>query len=828
VEAIEAGSKAPRVAEALKHAAEADRLARRFDAAAATWLLNQTPAARPAKTLRELQLSNLLFWLAQRTKEDHWFAESDSNPYYATAAKIYIDDAKQLACPKEAFSASIDDRQSELSAFKRSLDEKELVLVQPERPETLKASGPGYTLSVQWQVSAQKGVPAGRPVAGLQIPDVLSAASPESLRTRPLAKPVNQTWIPTGEWSVVTTNKQFSGKPSIDFRLFYRGQEVVRRVPVDYDTDLDLVVHHYVPDNAASLAFRAAPGALEGHLTILLDGSPSMADGDTEEQPITEEQWKKGTPCKYREATAELEAILKQIPPDTTVTVWQFSRRLPDGTTEVKQIDQKVVTRGVPGEFNRILREVNGLDFPAGKNQGRSPIARAMVEAMEKDLKPIPSGLKTLLVLTDGCDNESYEEKQTESLSIPDYLKEKFKGTGVMVRVILFRPSKKELDIAKKQFEKLAEDLTPPGQLFGKDKVERREDIQRLPRYLRDAILPRAELKKDGKPLKEFDKIPVTYGDAAFHWAGKDTRLAPGKYDTDIYGPRRSVELERGDRLLLNVTKDAGLDLRRLLLADYKKLPDERTRKSTDNRWIASVFQNYYSEGKLEQLITIESSEDPNDKIIRLVRPHFCWFEVDPQEGSKSNGFLEWYNDERIAAPAYKIQVANWPVKDFQPRRPELAAWWSVEGPPVHANMDVDLNAQKTVEIDGQAIDIRAELKKKPVKLAPDREEPQDCLVVTVSGRRSDAPVWVSLASTNSAVGEEHRYYKNGTSTATFWGAPAEQGGKPKLHLTSIRKFKDECTRAGTVARFDQLRAPTTDEAAPGAPYTELGRPPEK
>ncbi len=95
-----------------------------------------------------------------------------------------------------------------------------------------------------------------------------------------------------------------------------------------------------------------------------------------------------------------------------------------------------------PVQLENLLDEVEDI-----RPEGRSPIADAMVLAARQDLANATSP-KSLLVLTDGEDNES-----GEWANLADYLQREFNDKDIFVNVVLYQvPDAAEEERAQKQF----------------------------------------------------------------------------------------------------------------------------------------------------------------------------------------------------------------------------------------------------------------------------------------------------------------------------------------------------------------------------------------
>src|SRR5262249_32446464 len=135
-----------------------------------------------------------------------------------------------------------------------------------------------------------------------------------------------------------------------------------------------------------------------------------------------------------------------------------------------------------PGQGEALMSEVRKV-VPYGE----TPLVRAMWEA-KKDFSPKFDGLKTMVVLTDGDDNEFAKDKALHDLhntnDIPTFLDKEFKDSKIQVNVVLFEVTDKDRASAEKQFGRMK--LWPlPGQLF-----DAKKDTEKLFGYLNEAMHP--------------------------------------------------------------------------------------------------------------------------------------------------------------------------------------------------------------------------------------------------------------------------------------------------------------------------------------------------
>src|SRR5262249_36562191 len=147
---------------------------------------------------------------------------------------------------------------------------------------------------------------------------------------------------------------------------------------------------------------------------------------------------------------------LKLVPPKTKVSLWTFSqlpenvpllpggkvdsRFLPPGLDLEPELTIKPLLRPVPwdrGKADELVKRIGQL-HPFFE----TPLVQAMWVVANSDWT-WATGLKTLLVLTDGNDNrlEKSLKYNPDKLSVPDFVVAGFKSLNIRINMIFFTPA---------------------------------------------------------------------------------------------------------------------------------------------------------------------------------------------------------------------------------------------------------------------------------------------------------------------------------------------------------------------------------------------------
>ncbi|MFL5246138.1 MAG: hypothetical protein ACJ8FY_29060 [Gemmataceae bacterium] len=800
--AINTANSNPNVEEAAVQAALADRYARSLNGAAAS-LMKNDPFG-PGEAHHRLDLYLWVYWQINRTVDDHWFAESiapEAQPYYLAAAELFLQDARELA--KVHDEPLNKQRLTALDKLKEERCKRTALTVR------LRGKAPVFMTSerqnIAWDVKADPGLPPGDPVFWLDVQGqvkppadaVASGRKPppngrEGLLTYLLESPIR-----ADQAEMSASRRPLEGTAALRGR--FRGQILDNATNVRIQLVPDTVVHRYPESNTAGIAVRASEEVQQGVLSVVMDASASMGVDDGK-------PWSRDKKCKYHDATQALRAVLRKLPRGTKVNVWVlgggYDRERRE--TPIHPLRDELIAWNPenPRQLENLIDEVEEV-----KPEGASPIADAMVRALKKDLLP-GVGIKTLLVLTDGDDNESREKN-----NIPDFLQREFGGKSVFVNMVFFQVSDEEKAIADRQFGKLDEILPGRGRVWFEKKAKD------LPSRLEEALIPKVRLLQNGRsvPGVPSQGYRVSFDeDKDLRWSGE---LRPSTYEALVYNSfRQDVGLTAGDRLLILLhRKQAQITYERALFANEAN--NRRKPQRKDGDWLAGVLQNGYfpTDGSLRLLLTLEdmaNRQPPEGDLLKQSKPGFRWIELRARGGSFRTG-LRWANDEYLPAPAWRINMTDWPLQEGNaPAAADLEVWWTRDPyPPSHGILDHAPGKQvEEVRVDDQTITVEsAYVAERIITQAPNSRVKKPCLILRIT-HDSKKPIWARLVGHTG--GEEHDFFREpGQYTAVFWGISEAKAKKFTVDLTSLEKFKQG---ARNHVRFDDLPPPAPGDQGPG------------
>jgi hypothetical protein len=747
----------------------------------------------PAKRLRNLRTYHLLTGLARRTLEDHWFdhGAKDEPTYYGPVAKAYLDSASKILEPKN--TAMIKERDE----LKRRLARAGVTIEgDAKRYWTTESQ---YTLD--YTVRADPEVPAGFPTVWFETPNG-SSTDRETVRDWPAPYPA-------------TTNlseEKFAAGRKVPCKLhvWYRGQHLfpdltVNRPPPD-------IIARYTP-GPDKVGFAVRMDKLDyGAVSIIIDNSGSMRtlhpkDGENRDA-------KKGELSRYHFAMKALEEVLNKLPYDTYLSVSAFDGNKTTGSRYMQwhngPADQPYEQwRGNKETFKKLMADME--EVSPFKLSNYSPIAKAIIKTMDEGFPPNFRESKLVVVLTDGMDNYSYDEKaQVDKLAkarnnkrVKEHLEEaeaKHPKTEVLV-VCFISQDDDEIEDAKDQFEIYAR----------KRRLVMEADGTKLGRVIEKAITPHIQIKRGKEIVAKFnDGQPVNYrstGSLTWHPLQRDD------YQVRLLnsgGPASDLKQSPGDNLFATVRRaDNKFILERGIVGNQPEV--ERNRCLQEVRgdkkdWLVTLLQNQKSirDDSRSQLIAFEKMTLDSGSI-RQTYPGFVWLEVQTPDGRSSEQTLEWGSDLVVPAPAYSLNVANWPEGS-----PKLNAWfwprtWENMLDTVKPVMDQRINIKNYVSRPGDLIE-RLRWENRLVGVMTPKgpvEMKKECLVI--QARYLDGkPVYFALKAKNERlrIGSEHRFYHEaGKSTAFFYDLPLAQEDVDIVAIP-VPRFQEAAAAAGGKVEF--------------------------
>lgn|GEM_PF-3039563 len=820
---------------------KADRLERLIDGG---WPRLADSTIQASIRLREARVHTLLLGMADRAWEDHWYDEDPKERYYHAVGSRFINDAENYF-PQSAT----------ILAARGRLDRQGRIALDGPPRMILTSESEGR---IAYHVTDEGIVPAGLPV--------VRPITEPPLELDPAAKGFHV--VPRGQAKNVVANTVYNplgdrfekdpneNRPRVVPSLFwldgfFRGQEF---------TGTTAVAIHPVPDTVAigpppsdppdaSIAVRASKeiiarfGAGTGSVAIVLDCSGSMLD-----------QTGAGR-TKFDEAQAALSEVLPLVPPKTKLSLWTFSlapegvRILPNGNADPTSI---------PPGFENLRQEPELTVKPflpmAPWNPERAaaiigqigqlhpffetPLVEAMWMAANQDLKSA-TGLKTLLVLTDGDDNqlEKFNPKYNPNrLSVKDFIVAGFKPLGITVNMVFFTPAgdKKEIERAKDRFGPALVQLEPRGSFrMAKDL---RELIATLQRGLIQKLTCQI-LKPDGTPVDD-EPLDVTDPNAEERWC---RGLKPGVYKLRVHAGSnldQDIDLRNGDRIIVELVEDqAGAVVFRRGLYTASNEFAGRSRVENEAWRLTPLANQVRQDGdhdRLQMATALERKPDENVAgEIQQVKPRMAWFRLGAEdvEHPESRFMTRWRERVFYPGPVWQFDVPRWipgPAGD-RFATPILKAWWSNPEsklePASELRFDspgnlgevprvLRLGAGKTVIIESIGLEDHR------VEVAPgEPTQSKPCLVVRLAFA-GDHPCLVDPASLSGLqiVGHEHRVYSQaGKYTGLFWPVnPPQFQRLAGLGLIALDEFRGQAEKQNMLEI--KLGQPTVESQIPAPP----------
>ena len=820
---------------------KADRLERQIDGGAPR-LDDSTIEA--ATRLRQARVHTTLLALADRAWEDHWYGEDPKDRYYVSIGARFINDADKYF-PQSA----------PVRAARERMDRAGKVALEG-RPRLVLTSEAEARLA--YKVAREGAVPDGLPVVK-PIPEQPLELDPGAMGFHVVPGRQGQDGMrltihnPLGDR--FEKNPEEETRPrivpsSIRLEGFFRGQEfsVATEVPIHPVPDTMAIGPPPTDPPEASVAVRASKeiiarfGAGTGSIAIVLDCSGSMLDRTEAGR------------TKFDEAQDALSEVLRLVPPKTKLSLWTFSQ-LPPGVKEIYRGDPLAILGSEPELTIKPLLAMAPWDprqTDAIVGQIRqlrpyldTPLVEAMWMSASQDLKAA-TGLKTLLVLTDGDDNqlEKFKPKYNPNrLSVKDFIVAGFKPLGITVNMVFFTPAgkKEEIDRARDRFGPALAQLEPRGSF--KQAKDIRELIATLQRGLIQKLTYRI-LEPDGTPVTD-EPLDVTDPLAEEQWC---RGLKPGVYKLRVHADvnrDQDVDLRNGDRLIIDLVEDeaGAIAFRRGL---YTTSNEFAARSSVEGEaWkLTSLTNQLRHQGDVDRLQIVTALErkpqESGTGEIRQVRPLMAWFRLGAEDvqdpaNPKFRFMTRWRERTFFPGPVWQFDVPRW-IPDPAGggvATPVLRAWWTDPegklGPAseLRFNPPGDLGElPRVVPLDqGRTVTVESiGLEDHRVEVAPGAPtQIKSCLVVRLefSGNR---PCVVDPASFRGLeiTGHEHRVYSQaGKYTGLFW--PVNQAQLQRIasfSLIELSEFRPRSEKQQTLEI--KLGQPRVEDRVPAPPNVPL------
>ena len=784
----------------------------------------------PLDSHRRNRVKSILATQARRTYLDHWYGEGGTR-YYATAIERLAQDAGNLKVSgvgevfdpyrKPESDFPIEDKTPKRFVVTDELNPELKVPFQRLEPEKL-AGVP---------VDAIAGLPAetisGVPVFWSSPLVQFDSRLPESLDPKEslttLARPIARLTTPVPRFPTS------EGSP-VQIEGFFRGRTIVKPVAIEIYRQPDRVASTSPPLASTAIAVRADPRLLDrlgygsGAVAIVLDCTGSVGPPDRK------------NPFDNRPYDKELNALailLEKLPPGTLLNVWVFGQRMPESKSPESTIREVLPLTEIPDDRSGLIKLITD-DVSALEPWDLSPIVRAALMARDQ-IKDLHVPFKSVVLISDGVDTRyDHDPMNPKKRSVKDAIRAEFPPTGVSLSLLAVEAPPNEA-VYQADFA-IINELKPAGKFVPIDRIDE------LIAWLRSGLNPRVRFTLelslhqprpvpgigDLNPRKritleprsgQFSPVELTAGAAnSDNWY--TGRLEPGTYEFQVRGAKnfiRNVRLERGDRLLLDLTEnDGAIELKRHWFADTA--PGAKSGTPSDP-WRLNLLQNRSEAGGSQAVPHYRRPTTPHEPCFRYAD----WRRVvgiAPVLPNPKPVAVRWRPALGFPAPSWSIDVPGWPEfpGSTAAASPVLEAWWS-PGEKFQAQGDWFAPLNKSIRsLQGETQTFRDT----SVTLTTvDLEEhvvdgkPRKCLVVRLTNPPGN-PVWVRPRGAVLA-GSEVRVYRGASAvTCLFWGIDID--AVTGFDVVVLNDALKRAESQGCHALFDTIPGPTDTSLRPEPP----------
>jgi hypothetical protein len=786
---------------------QADRQERRLDAGQC-----QEARTEAAALNRKARLQRLLVWQAERAWHGHWYGDDpEATPYYRIVGLDYLRDARELAPFPGGSIPGADEVRRRLekgdglrigaAPTRRLLAGERMTLVNGVQSEGRDAVL-GYPLF--WAEPGADLVLAGRTDAARKVVEVAPGRPVESM----------QVTVASPKLEAAERDPPVQARPEtsrVVWRALYRGARLAQAQTVELHPAAEAVQVVHPPMRSAAVAIRSSPRLLEEHgvargaLAIVLDCSGSM--GPPQGQAMTEQ-------TRWRQATRALRTVLARVPRGVAVSLWVFGQQEGGTTAEdsIQRIVEPVTWRREAAQIDEVVGRVEGLT-----PWFETPLIRTMLRA--KDDLTRAEGFRSMVVITDGADNRFASDRtyNPKKEPIPDVLKKRFGDARIAVHVVGFQIADKEETEARQHF-KVLEELTPRGSFT---LVNRLDDlVRRLDRVMQPGLRYRLVSEIDGEAASA-DEVDVAADGENDRWLRLQGGSGSYRMQVSAGWPMdQKLVLRPGEALLLQLTSGGRRPIcERLLFAEQEAF---RLRPSRQRgNWRTAVLESSQgAESGLHMLVSLEKKPEPNEAVIRQVKPGTVWLEAERAGSAAGGATVHWGEVPGYPAPVWQVAVPGWQASTA----PKLRLWWSPEreapGRVLRRGADFrtlrDLAGE--VRLDGETATLDGvTVEQRWVEAQSGQREQRWCLVVRAS-HTPGRPLWARVETTLPRAGHEHRFHTSARRyVGLFWfrgletpEALQEQMDDKLLavHLISVGAFKKEAEERQLFADFNDLSTP--------------------
>jgi serine/threonine protein kinase len=771
-------------------------------------------ASDPVAEDRKLHTHDLLLWMAERTRQDRWFAENNQR-YYKDIGLLYVRDAESLAGNPQNVQAYAE-RVTGVEAKRKQLrEDASLTLAWSLRKAAPKDynNRPG---PAQVHITSEKqfdlyyrvqphALTSGFPVVYVQ-PRGIKSDKPEQFEEsqKPHAWSLSDAEAaPLFVGALENRNYKDLFDPKVDpsptlevdpkrFEVsgLFRGYRFRRPTDLYFHPRAHIIIaQNPLPDRAAFLVYasdelhsRIDPG--KGAVAIVVDYSGSM-----------NLEMRTGPKRKRIDVARDaLAKMLRKLPANLEVSLWIFRGHKDDNDAKVDEV--KHVARwkaGRDGDAKDFIITLNGE-----QPRGGTPLLEAMEQAAAQLKKVNKDKPRTMIVLTDGVPNDP---KQAIT-SLRERLKKIFTESGISVHVIGFLSNE------------ISDERPPQGDGEGAIAClkELRKGIQELPGRFYDAPDADKLSKALDYPFQWRFSLGDRHRSGAYYQVTRKGSLdnwvsvKPGAYEFwehKLSEQPDAVKLQPGELRMYELRDDGRLSVGSfidLFSINNQPWPAKRGWRlaARDNRLISRLG------GQAQEILAMV--ENGHAKRGETPPPAQAWLELQDGRGQQVLG-QRWQN--RLGYPV----SAAWVVRATRKQdRCRVQTWLrdtvvQFQAVSEHGRNLDEAFAGKQVLVEG--VDVRIE----SVRVEAfnwvdehgnrDPQRPLWCLVVRCN-YPSGRPIWVKPdPDVNPARngGYEHHYYQvQGSNraryTGIFWfGSLSQQQVEEKLRqlkFYSVEDFKKD------------------------------------
>jgi hypothetical protein len=425
---------------------------------------------------------------------------------------------------------------------------------------------------------------------------------------------------------------------------------------------------------------------------------------------------------------------------------------------------------------------------------------------------------RSIVVITDGGDSNFYSPvdddlRGKKKSSIKDFLEAKFTGSEnpnskIQISVIGYEVNKESLRDSPAELKgykdfKPALDAIKGVYFNAENESDLAESLKRSLMQMFFQVYPAGESSEDvqGQNISRSHEPP--------RWVPRP----PSEYRIRVPSIRslaQHIYIRPGDSLLLDLMSGPNEQpvFRRSMYAKGRYITqDHFNHKSAEVKdWLLAALQNEQlaASNRLNIMATLEKAPDLKNspRLIEQVHPKWAWYEILRPEGSDRTLPLHVTPLPDYPAPAWGIEVLDWPLE--RPA-PTLKAWWTEQILEAHGQLLKGPHFKESLlELGNRSWPLPPQmgkvtlesvgLEKCRVKVGLDRsDELTDCLVVRLSYPPDKEPFFVRLPERKGKeYGMEERFYAEaGKYTGIFWSVTKEDARMiDRLDLFSVAELK--------------------------------------